>query len=347
MAPGDHTVVGTMTANKVAVTDTVVVANLNADKVDGADKDIDGTLAGNSDASVPTEKAVKTYVDTHKNKTVTGTHGSQSAATGGEDKLIHRDGSGRAQVAAPSAAADIARKDTVDAVQTNLNTHAALTGAGTHGSTVAATEDRLVHRDGAGRAKVVAPAAAEDIALKSTVTALGATCVKLTGNQTVAGIKTFSSRFIGGSQLLHVRDEKAAGTNGGTFTTDAWQTRTLNTVKTNEISGASLSSNQITLPAGTYEIEAWAPAAGVGYHQLKLYNTSDTADTLIGTSESSPTSYSTPTKSRVCGRFTIAAQKTFELQHRCVSTKADTGFGVGTNFGVVAVFAEVLIRRIA
>ena len=64
MANGNHTVIGTMTANKVAVTDTVVVANLNADQVDGADKDIDGTLAGNSDASVPTEKAVKTYVDT-------------------------------------------------------------------------------------------------------------------------------------------------------------------------------------------------------------------------------------------------------------------------------------------
>ena len=41
MAAGDHTVTGTMTANKVAVADTVVVANLNADQVDGADKDIE------------------------------------------------------------------------------------------------------------------------------------------------------------------------------------------------------------------------------------------------------------------------------------------------------------------
>ena len=63
MAVGNHTVIGTMTANKIAVADTAVVTNLNADQLDGADKDIDGTLAGNSDASIPTEKAVKTYVD--------------------------------------------------------------------------------------------------------------------------------------------------------------------------------------------------------------------------------------------------------------------------------------------
>jgi len=36
--------------------------NLNADKLDGADKSTDGTFAGDSDNAVPTEKAVKTYV---------------------------------------------------------------------------------------------------------------------------------------------------------------------------------------------------------------------------------------------------------------------------------------------
>ena len=63
MAAGDHTVTGTMTANKVAVTDTVVVTNLNADQVDGADKDTDVALAANSDAKVPSQKAVKAYID--------------------------------------------------------------------------------------------------------------------------------------------------------------------------------------------------------------------------------------------------------------------------------------------
>jgi hypothetical protein len=44
--------------------DTALVTNLNADLLDSAHKDTDGTLSGNSDSSIPTEKAVKTYVDT-------------------------------------------------------------------------------------------------------------------------------------------------------------------------------------------------------------------------------------------------------------------------------------------
>lgn len=46
-----------------ATTSTTLNANLNADKVDGADLDTDGTLAANSDVKVPSQKAVKTYVD--------------------------------------------------------------------------------------------------------------------------------------------------------------------------------------------------------------------------------------------------------------------------------------------
>ena len=70
MAAGDLTVTNDLAVGGatdltgvLTVADGTLVTNLNADKVDGADKDTDGTLSGNSDASVPTEKAVKTYVD--------------------------------------------------------------------------------------------------------------------------------------------------------------------------------------------------------------------------------------------------------------------------------------------
>lgn len=42
------------------------------------------------------------------------------------------------------------------------------------------------------------------------------------------------------SALLHVRDEKASGTDGGTFTSGSPQTRDINTEATNEISGGGL-----------------------------------------------------------------------------------------------------------
>jgi len=150
----------------------------------------------------------------------------------------------------------------------------------------------------------------------------------------------------GSDKLLHVRDEKASGTAGGTFTSGAWQTRDLNTVLTNEISGASLSSNQITLPAGTYHIEARAPAYIVDTHKAKLRNVTDGSDEIIGSSTSDTNSASHGNDSIVTGRFTIAAEKTFELQHRCTTPRNTDGFGCASSFGVVEVFAEVRIWKI-
>jgi hypothetical protein len=150
-------------------------------------------------------------------------------------------------------------------------------------------------------------------------------------------------------QLLHVRDEKSSGVDGGTFTSGAWRTRTLNTTKTNEITGASLTSNQITLPAGTYWIEASAPGQGVDFHQAKLRNVTDGSDVIIGTTENTVIAGAqgaNGSRSIVQGRFTIAAEKVFELQHRCSDSTSSVGFGAGSGFGVVEVYAEVCIWKV-
>lgn len=147
--------------------------------------------------------------------------------------------------------------------------------------------------------------------------------------------------------LLHVRDEKSAGVNGGTFTAGAWRTRDVNTVKTNEISGASLSSNQITLPAGTYFIMASAPAYNLSIHKAKLRNVTDGSDVIIGTSEYNVSTVQVQTRSFVLGRFTIAASKAFEIQHYASVTISTTGFGWASNFSVVEVYTEVFIWKVA
>lgn len=46
--------------------DTTLITNLNADQIDSADKDTDGALTANSDAKIPSQKAVKTYADARK-----------------------------------------------------------------------------------------------------------------------------------------------------------------------------------------------------------------------------------------------------------------------------------------
>lgn len=111
------------------------------------------------------------------------------------------------------------------------------------------------------------------------------------------------------NKILHVRDLKSDGTSGGTSVAGSFLTRDLNTVVTNEITGASLSSNAITLPAGTYDIYATVPAFDCNSAQAVLYNTSDTSNEIIGTVVySHPTSPST-IQSEIKGRFTLASEK--------------------------------------
>ena len=98
-----------------------------------------------------------------------------------------------------------------------------------------------------------------------------------------------ASGFLTRNELFHVRDEKASNVDGGTFTSGAYRTRDLNTTKANDIEGASISANQIILPAGTYYMEASAPAFRVERHKTKLRNITDGSDTLIGTAEFSTT----------------------------------------------------------
>lgn len=145
--------------------------------------------------------------------------------------------------------------------------------------------------------------------------------------------------------LLHLQDQKSSGTAGGGFTSGSWQTRTLNTEVTDEI-GSTLSSNQFTLPAGTYEIEANVPGYSCNVHQARLYNTTDAASVLIGTNAYSANGAYSITPSLLNGRFTIAGTKTFELQHRCSFTKATDGFGLATSWGT-EIYAEVRIRKVA
>ena len=150
------------------------------------------------------------------------------------------------------------------------------------------------------------------------------------------------------SALVHVRDEKSNNTNGGTFSSGAWRTRTLNTVMTNEVTGASLASNQITLPSGTYYIDASAPGYYCQDHKTKLYNITDSSDILIGTSEwSAPSSGNVQSRSFLSGRFTLGAEKVVQFQHRCITSRSTDGFGQATGVGVVEVYADVRIWKVS
>lgn len=148
-----------------------------------------------------------------------------------------------------------------------------------------------------------------------------------------------------GAQLLHVQDEQTSGTNGASILTGSWFKRTLNTVKTNEISGASLASSVITLPAGTYHVSARGPAYSSSRHQIRLRNTTDSTDLALGSTaytQGGGPSTSTYSDSIIEQRFTLSGTKTIELQHR-VAEGAD--LGIAASWGT-EIYAQVWIWKI-
>ena len=146
---------------------------------------------------------------------------------------------------------------------------------------------------------------------------------------------------------LHVREEQASGTAGGTSTSATYHVRTLNTtVGANSIIGASLASNIVTLPAGTYEVVASAPAAAAGVHKLSLYNDSDAVDILVGSNAAGPTPTGVQTHSLCQGRFTLAATKNVKLRHYIGNGLASSGLGAAVSSGQVEVYASLQLWRV-
>lgn len=150
---------------------------------------------------------------------------------------------------------------------------------------------------------------------------------------------------IGKFPILWVRDEKTTGTAGSTggHVVGSSNVRTLNTVMRNEISGASLASNRITLPAGTYRFRGSVPANGVGAHRALIYNITAGNATVHGTNE-----YDTGACSRslLDGDVTFAVSTTLEVRHYLSSTAGNLGPAVGPA-GVSETYTEVIFEKVA
>jgi hypothetical protein len=142
-----------------------------------------------------------------------------------------------------------------------------------------------------------------------------------------------------GSHVV-VADEQGAGTDGGTFTSGAWRTRTLQTIKRNVNSSLlALASNQIRLKAGTYRCHIVTVGHACALHKARLYNTSSSVTLAVGTNAKSDASDATPTNSVIIGYFTVADDnQLLEVQHQCSATKATNGFGIACNMGEVEVY---------
>lgn len=151
-----------------------------------------------------------------------------------------------------------------------------------------------------------------------------------------------------GYPLIHVQDQKSNGTSGGASGTTTFQRRTLNTVVTNEITGALLSADRVNLPAGTYYFEASAPGYRVDRHRIGLRN--DTSATYIayGPTEYTLSSQDAQTTARLSGRFVLSGTADIEISHYTQTATATNGLGVSCSSGATApeIYSDLKIWRL-
>jgi hypothetical protein len=146
---------------------------------------------------------------------------------------------------------------------------------------------------------------------------------------------------------IHVQDQKAASTEGGTSSSSTTHTRTLNTIVTNTITGASLGSDQVTLPAGTYYFEGIAPCVNTNVTKLRLYNATSASYIFEGQSSYGPQGGSgSGINIPISGYITLAAQSVIELRHYITSGHALSGLGSATNQGT-EVYADLRFWKVA
>jgi hypothetical protein len=142
--------------------------------------------------------------------------------------------------------------------------------------------------------------------------------------------------------LAIITDEKASGTDGGTFNAGAWRIRDLNTLNQTG-TFCSIASNQFTLTAGKYTLVSLAPGHSVDGHQSRVWNVTDAVVEALGTnSRESSTSQS----NSICNAsIDITTTKTYRIEHRCETSDANDGFGAANGWGV-EVYTTVTVTKI-
>ena len=153
---------------------------------------------------------------------------------------------------------------------------------------------------------------------------------------------------VGPPQTAIFNETQAGTTNGGTVVAATFTKRTLNTTIVNEITGCSIASSVITLPAGTYLVNASSPYYRIDAAIIRLRNTTDSTNAIVGTSEYVLTSVFAQVKCFLQGQFTITASKNFEVQYWAETNSGSTGgLGVSNNAGIGQVYTSIQIQKVA
>lgn len=140
---------------------------------------------------------------------------------------------------------------------------------------------------------------------------------------------------------LHVRDEKSSGTAGTTYSAGAYQQHTLNTVVHNSVAGASLASNQVTLPAGDWQVNASVIVVNA-VQRIAIYSVTDSSYLVLGLNNGTAGAVGGP-GAYLVGTFTLAGPAVIELHWR----GSNTGAALALSFGDAEIYADVVFEKLS
>jgi hypothetical protein len=155
---------------------------------------------------------------------------------------------------------------------------------------------------------------------------------------------TFAANNPTAPAMAIFNETQSSATSGGNATSGSYAKRTLNTTVVNEITGCSLATSEVTLPAGTYYAVGYTPAYGVGQMQNRLFNVTDSAVIQYGTA--APSYVGANNIGLLYAHFTLAASKAVALQMRVEATTTN-GLGLAGGFGNDNVFSVLIITKVA
>lgn len=150
------------------------------------------------------------------------------------------------------------------------------------------------------------------------------------------------------ASYVKLSNTQAQNTAGGSTTSGSWQTATLNTKDIDTGSIATLATNKITLPAGTYWVKASMPlyATSTGFlGQARLFN--NTGSVVLLNGQSTAFGGANTFFSRIDGYITLPGSTDIFLQYQvAASGQATSGQGLPSNFGT-EVYATIEFLKVS
>lgn len=166
------------------------------------------------------------------------------------------------------------------------------------------------------------------------------------------GVPTWAAAS-GSANPAILLDKQSSGTAGGTATGATWTARNLNTITSNadgiivnssSFTGSGGTNSTVTLAAGTYEVYARSPHYMANrYAKCRLYNATDASVIEVG---SGAYNNNGTDDCEVFARFTLASQKSIELQYYFNSANGGSDLGIAVSTGSDEVFAMMVIKKV-